>query len=131
MCETILTKYGFTRTNYRQICAMRPCIRTLSLQRVRRNTETLEKYLPHTEIKRQICRYPKLLEADIEAWTTFLEFYGVSQKDIRNLYLNSYAFLTETNIYDFGMRILNVKSYGFTDEEIRRFYIPLFTKKTA
>jgi hypothetical protein len=129
MCEKILHKYGMTTRNYQNIIAMRPSINTINLQKVQRNTASLERYLSNSEIKSCICRYPKLLEGDIDIWEDFLNAYEVSKKDIRNMILYSYAYMTETNIYDFGIRILNLKSFGFTDEEIRRLYIPIFIKK--
>ena len=124
-----LEKYGINERMYKDIRAIRPNIHTLQPTKVIRNTTTMEKYLTENEIKSRIYRYPKVLESDIDTWDVFLYSYGVSKKDIRNILLNSYDVISETNIYNFGIRIMKLKSYGFTDEEILRLYIPYFWKK--
>lgn len=126
--QAIFSRYGIDKSMYKQICILRPTIHQLSPRKIIENTTAMEKYLTHYEIKSNVCRYPKIIEADIDTWIEFLDAYGLPHMHIRNVVLNSYIVIAENSIYHFGLRILNLKSYGFTDEEIKRFYIPYLMK---
>ena len=130
MKSLLQKQYKINDTMIKTMIALRPDMQTIKIDKLEKNMRVLEKYIEKQEIKSLICRCPKLLEADVHVWEEFMTAYGVRHMHVRNFLLNSYQIVCNTNIYDFGMKIMYLKSvYGFNDDEITGLYIPYFLKK--
>ncbi len=124
--ETLFTnKYRISKPMRNQIYSLCPNLR---YNHTVQNIQIIEDFIGEPNVKPYICRYPRILEKDLDSWRVFLVEYGVCPKNISKIFQDSPCLFMKTDIYHFGKTIMLLKSQGICDNEIKNLYIPYKTE---
>lgn len=98
---------------------------------LRRRCDLLSRFCSETELHEFLQSRPEMLLQPLEDWLAFLQQYGVNDRGLRKIVLESPQLFQESTIYEMGCTIMFFKDLGWRDSSIKQRMIPNYPQLLA